>query len=273
MKKATFLPYLIWMIMFIVIPLILVLFYAFTVSTPEGYKLSLDNCKRFFEPVYLKVILRSLGLALVSTLICLVLGYPVAMIMAGNTFSRRDVLMLLFVVPMWMNFLLRTYAWLAILERNGILNIALSWLKLPSVNILYTNAAVVLGMVYNFLPFIVLPIYSVLRKIDKGVIEAAHDLGANPVGVFTKVILPLSVPGIVSGVTMVFMPALTTFIISRLLGGGQFTLIGNLIEQQFLVVGDWGFGSAISVIMIVFILLSMGIMSFFEDADKEKTLW
>ena len=273
MKRLSLTPYVIWMVLFTVVPMLLVLYYAFTVPTEGGTTWSLENFTRFFQPIYLRVFIRSLNLAVISTLICLLLGYPAAMIMAGNAFKRKHVIMLLFVVPMWMNFLLRTYAWLTILERNGFLNSLLTFFSLPRVNILYTNGAVVLGMVYNFLPFMVLPIYSVLSKIDKGVVEAAGDLGANPFQVFIKVILPLSLPGVVSGITMVFMPAMTTFVISRLLGGGQFTLIGNLIEQQFLVVGDWGFGSAISVIMIVFILLSMGIMSFFEDADKEKTLW
>ena len=272
-KSSAMIPYLVWMAIFIIVPMLLVVYYAFTVTTPEGTTWSLDNFARFFEPIYLRVLWRSLALALVSTVICLLLGYPVAMIMAGNAFTRKNVLMLLFVVPMWMNFLLRTYAWLTILERNGFLNILLTRLGLPQINILYTSTAVVLGMVYNFLPFMVLPIYSVLSKIDKGVIEAAGDLGANAVQVFTRVIFPLSLPGVVSGITMVFMPALTTFVISRLLGGGQFTLIGNLIEQQFLVVGDWGFGSAISMVMIIFILLSMAIMSFFEGEDKEATLW
>lgn len=274
MKKSTAMtPYLIWMALFIIVPMLLVVYYAFTVTTQEGTTWSLANFTRFFEPIYLKVLWRSLSLAFSSTMICLLLGYPVAMIMAGNAFKRTSVLMLLFVIPMWMNFLLRTYAWLTILERNGFLNILLTSLRLPRLNILYTNSAVVLGMVYNFLPFMVLPIYSVLSKIDKGVIEAAGDLGANSKQVFTRVILPLSLPGVVSGITMVFMPALTTFVISRLLGGGQFTLIGNLIEQQFLVVGDWGFGSAISMVMIILILLSMAIMSFFEGEEKEATLW
>lgn len=274
MKKfSAMTPYLIWMALFIIIPMLLVVYYAFTVTTPEGTTWSLANFVRFFEPIYLRVLWRSLTLALVSTLICLLLGYPVAMIMAGNAFSRKKVLLVLFVVPMWMNFLLRTYAWLSILERNGLLNVLLTNINLPRLNILYTNTAVILGMVYNFLPFMVLPIYSVLSKIDKGVIEAAGDLGANSVQVFTRVIFPLSLPGVISGITMVFMPALTTFVIPRLLGGGQFTLIGNLIEQQFLVVADWGFGSAISMIMIIFILLSMAIMSFFEGEDKEATLW
>ena len=272
-RSSAMVPYLIWMALFIIVPMFLVVYYAFTVTTPEGATWSLENFARFFEPIYLRVLWRSLALALVSTLICLLLGYPVAMIMAGNAFTRKNVLMLLFVVPMWMNFLLRTYAWLTILERNGFLNVLLTNLSLPRLNLLYTNAAVVLGMVYNFLPFMVLPIYSVLSKIDKVVVEAAGDLGSNSVKVFTRVVFPLSLPGVVSGITMVFMPALTTFVISRLLGGGQFTLIGNLIEQQFLVVGDWGFGSAISMVMIILILLSMAIMSFFEDEDKEATLW
>ncbi|NMB00251.1 MAG: ABC transporter permease [Firmicutes bacterium] len=273
MKRHSMIPYLFWMVLFIVVPMLLVVYYAFTVPTESGVTWSLDNFARFFEPIYLRVLGRSLRLALISTAICLILGYPAAMIMASNAFERKSVIMLLFVVPMWMNFLLRTYAWLTILERNGFINALLTNLNLPRLNILYTNSAVVLGMVYNFLPFMVLPIYSVLSKIDKGVVEAAGDLGANPFKVFTKVILPLSLPGVVSGITMVFMPAMTTFVISRLLGGGQFTLIGNLIEQQFLVVGDWGFGSAISVVMIVVILLSMAIMSFFEGEEKEVALW
>ncbi|HBG01639.1 MAG TPA: ABC transporter permease, partial [Firmicutes bacterium] len=229
MRRSTLFPYLIWMILFIVVPMFLVLYYAFTVPTETGNTWSLENFTRFFEPIYLKVLGRSLRLAFVSTAICLALGYPAAMVMAGNAFSRKNVLLLLFVVPMWMNFLLRTYAWLTLLERNGVINVLLTNSNLPRLNILYTNSAVVLGMVYNFLPFMVLPIYSVLSKIDKGVVEAAGDLGANSFRVFTKVIFPLSLPGVVSGVTMVFMPALTTFVISRLLGGGQFTLIGNLI--------------------------------------------
>lgn len=273
MKRTSLLPYLIWMALFIVIPMVLVVYYAFTVPTESGATWTLENFTRFFEPIYLKVLGRSLRLALICTGICLLLGYPAAMIMAGNAFKRKHVVMLLFVVPMWMNFLLRTYAWLTILERNGFINAVLGFFDLPRLNILYTNSAVVLGMVYNFLPFMVLPIYSVLSKIDKGVVEAAGDLGANPVQVFLKVIFPLSMPGVVSGITMVFMPALTTFVISRLLGGGQFTLIGNLIEQQFLVVGDWGFGSAISVVMIVVILLSMAIMSFFEGEERDVALW
>ncbi|KLU39847.1 MAG: ABC transporter permease [Limnochordia bacterium] len=272
-RSKAMLPYVVWMALFIVVPLFLVVYYAFTHTSFNGAELTFANFQRVFQPIYLKVLARSLKLAVISTVICLLLGYPVALVMAGNAFSRKSTIMLLFVIPMWMNFLLRTYAWLTLLERNGALNQLLTRIGLPALNILYTDYAVVLGMVYNFLPFMILPIYSVLSKIDQGVIEAASDLGANKFVVFMRVILPLSLPGVVSGITMVFMPALTTFVISRLLGGGQYTLVGNLIEQQFLVVGDWGFGSAISMVMIILILISMAVMSFFEKSEEGATLW
>lgn len=266
-------PYLVWMVIFIVVPIILVCYYSLTVRTDAGFRFSTENFRRFFEPIYLKVLYRSIELAFVATVVCFILGYPLAYILARSNFKHTNVLIMLLVVPMWMNFLLRTYAWMTILEQNGVLNIVLSWLRLPTINILYTEAAVILGMVYNFLPFMVLPIYSVLSKIDPSVVEAAEDLGANGITVFRKVIFPLSLPGVISGITMVFMPAVTTFVISRLLGGGQFTLIGNLIEQQFLYVSDWGFGSAISLAMMVLILLSMAVMSKFAGEDRGLGLW
>ncbi len=266
-------PYLVWMVIFIVVPIILVCYYSLTVRTDAGFRFSTENFRRFFEPIYLKVLYRSIELAFVATVVCFILGYPLAYILARSDFKHTNVLIMLLVVPMWMNFLLRTYAWMTILEQNGVLNIVLSWLRLPTISILYTEAAVILGMVYNFLPFMVLPIYSVLSKIDPSVVEAAEDLGANGIIVFRKVIFPLSLPGVISGITMVFMPAVTTFVISRLLGGGQFTLIGNLIEQQFLYVSDWGFGSAISLAMMVLILLSMAVMSKFAGEDRGLGLW
>lgn len=272
-KKWISYPYIIWMILFIIVPLLLVLFYSITVQTEDGIVFTLKHYKRFMEPVYLSVLFRSVYLALICTALCLVLGYPMAMILNGRDIKRRNILILLFVIPMWMNFLLRTYAWMTLLERRGLINTFLNMLGFPSMNLLYNNGAVVLGMVYNFLPFMVLPIYSVLNKIDRSLIEAAEDLGANALTVFRKVIFPLSLPGVISGITMVFMPAVTTFVISRLLGGGQFTLIGNLIEQQFLLVGDWNFGSAISMIMMVIILLSMGIMSKYDKEHEGGGLW
>ncbi len=261
-------PYVIWMVLFIVVPILLVFYYGFTVDTGAGAKFSLENFRRFFEPVYLMVLLRSFALAALSTFICLLLGYPLAMILASKDFERKNIMLLLLIVPMWMNFLLRTYAWLTLLEKKGIINSLLSALNLPTINIIYTTKAVVLGMVYNFLPFMVLPIYTVLSKIDKSVIEAAQDLGANSLTTFKKVIFPLSLPGVISGITMVFMPAVTTFVISRLLGGGHYKLIGNLIEQQFLSVYDWNFGSAISIIMMIVILISMGILSKYEEVRE-----
>lgn len=272
-RNASLYPYLVWTALFIIVPLVLVIYFSLTVPTDAGVRFSLQNFKRFLEPIYIKVLWRSLRLAFIATAVCLIVGYPVAMILAGNAFSRKDTLVLLFVVPMWMNFLLRTYSWMALLERRGIINTILARLGLPQQSLLYTESAVVLGMVYNFLPFMVLPIYTVLSKMDKSLIEAAQDLGANQWLVFWRVILPQSLPGVSSGITMVFMPAVTTFVISRLLGGGQFTLIGNLIEQQFLFVGDWNFGSAISVVMMVFILISMAIMSRFEGEEKGARLW
>ena len=263
-------PYIIWIAIFIVVPLALILIYSLTTSDIEigNIELTLDNFKRFLDPRFLDVLWRSIELALKSTLICLVLGYPMAMIIAKENIRKRNVMILLFVIPMWMNFLLRTYAWLTLLGKNGFINYIITKLGFEPLNLIYNDGAVLLGMVYNFLPFMVLPIYSVLIKIEKSLIEAAEDLGASRLEVFSRVIFPLSIPGIVTGITMVFMPAVSTFVISRLLGGGQYMLIGNLIEQQFLGTGDWHFGSAMSIIMMVFILIAMAITSKFEE-DKE----
>lgn len=246
------------------------LFFSFTVENGDKLVFSLGNYKRLISPIYLKVFLRSIFLAGTSTIICLLVGYPVAYMISKAHISKRNTLILLFILPMWMNFLLRTYAWVAILGKNGILNSFLGLFGIEPITLLYTNFAILLGMVYNFLPFMVLPIYTSLSKMDNDLINAARDLGANSFQVFTKVIFPLSIPGVISGITMVFMPAITAFAISRLLGGGKFMLLGDLIEQQFTVVGDWSFGSAISIFMMIVILISMAIMSRFEDdSDKE----
>ncbi|MDR0880627.1 MAG: ABC transporter permease [Clostridioides sp.] len=263
-------PYCIWSAIFIVIPLLLVVFYSFTKQGDSGYVFTLENYKLVFNPLNWKVLYRSFILAGGATILCIVVGYPVAYLISKLPVSKRGTYILLFILPMWMNFLLRTYAWVAILGRNGLLNTFLGFLGIPAVTILYTNYAVLLGMVYNFLPFMVLPIYTSLSKMDDDLINAAKDLGANGVTVFRKIIFPLSLPGVFSGVTMVFMPAVTTFAISRLLGGGRVMLVGDLIEQQFTVVGDWSFGSAVSMCLMVIILLSMAFMSKYEDgAEKE----
>jgi spermidine/putrescine transport system permease protein len=266
-------PYLVWMAIFIVIPLLLLIYYSFTISTDEGVKFTLEHIKRLWNPIYFMVFLRSIGLALISTVICLIIGYPVALILASREFRKKRVLALLFVIPMWINFLLRTYAWLTLLEKNSVINVILGFMHLPKLQLLYTDQAVVLGMVYNFLPFMVLPIYSVLTKLDKSILEAAEDLGANYLIVLKRIIIPLSLPGVVSGITMVFMPAITTFVISRLLGGGHYTLIGNLIEQQFIFVGDWNFGSAISFILMILILISMGITRKYDKEYEGGAIW
>lgn len=263
-------PYAIWSVLFIVIPLILIVFFSFTKQVDGRYMFTLDNFDKFFNVMYFKVVRRSLVLAFILTVLCLIVGYPTAYIISKAKPSRRATLLLLCILPMWMNFLLRTYAWSAILGKNGFINTLLGMVGLGPINILYTDAAVLLGMVYNFLPFMILPIHTILSKMDQDLINAAKDLGANNFQVFTKVIFPLSLPGVISGITMVFMPAVSTFVISKLLGGGQFYLIGNLIEQEFMSVGDWHFGSAISIFMMIIILISMAIMNKYSSGtDKE----
>lgn len=256
-----------WMLVFTVIPVVLIFYYALTAPGAHGRFFSAQAFSRVFEPIYLSVLWRSLKLAFFCTVICLALGYPVAYIIAADDFDAKDAVLFLIIVPMWMNYLLRTYAWLTILENNGVINSVLAFLRLPKLNLLYNDGAVLLGMVYNFLPFMILPINTVLKKMDKSIIEAAQDLGADKKNVFFRVVFPLSLPGVVSGVTMVFMPAVTTFIVSNLLGGKQYILVGNLIEQQFLTVYDWSFGSALSCVLMFVILVMMLI---FQKVDPEK---
>lgn len=278
-KKKTSLaayPYFAWSALFIVIPLLIVLFFSFTVQTDSGYSFSLENYSRLISSQYFNIFLRSIWLALISTILCLIVGYPVAYIISQMKVSRRNFMIMLFILPMWMNFLLRTYAWMPILGKTGIVNNILSKIGIGPISFLYNDGAVLLGMVYNFLPFMVLPLYTILIKMDQDLINAAADLGANRFKIFLKVILPLSIPGIFSGITMVFMPAVSTFVISRLLGGGQFMLLGNLIEQQYTTMGDWNFGSAISIFMMIIILIFMALTSKFDSgSDKEggTQLW
>ena len=262
-------PYALWSVIFILVPLILVVFYSLTQTSEIGNTFfTLDNYKEVFNPLFYKVFLRSFLLSAVATIACILIGYPVAYIISKMDISKGSTLILLFILPMWMNFLLRTYAWIAILGKNGLLNTFLAVFGIHPNSILYTSFAVLLGMIYNFLPFMVLPIYTTLQKIDGDLINAAKDLGANDITVFKKVILPLSMPGVMSGVTMVFMPCVTTFAISRLLGGGKTMLVGDLIEQQFTTVGDWNFGSAVSIVMMLIILVFMGLMN---KVDREAT--
>ncbi|EGT5618067.1 ABC transporter permease [Clostridium perfringens] len=268
-------PYVVWSAIFIVIPLLLIVFFSFTSKVDGRFVFSFENFQRLFEPIYFTVFIRSIWLAVLSTVLCLILGYPIAYIISKLPIKRRNMLILLFILPMWMNFLLRTYAWMAILGRDGLINTLLGYIGIGPIKMLYTDGAILLGMIYNFLPFMVIPIYTVLIKIDKNLVNAAYDLGANKAQAFRKIILPLSIPGIISGITMVFMPAVSNFVIPSLLGGGKYMLVGNLIEQQFTTIGNWNFGSALSIFMMILILISMAFMSKYEKNGKEggKQLW
>ena len=261
-------PYILWMGGFIIIPLLMIVFYGLTGK--EG-GLTLRNLTLVTDPVNLKALRLALELSLISTAICLLLAYPLALILNKIKMKSNSFIVLIIVLPMWMNFLLRTIAWQNILEKTGVLNSILRFLHLPTLNIINTPAAIILGMVYNFLPFMVLPIYNVLIKIDKDTINAARDLGANGLQTFFQIIMPLSLPGVISGITMVFVPSLTTFVISTILGGSKIVLIGNVIEQQFRL-GNWHTGSGLSLVLMLFILLSMAILSKY-DKESEGNLW
>lgn len=275
-KSVASYPYILWSGLFIVIPLLIVLFFSLTEVNENGsYFFSLSNYTRLFRSQYVKIFYRSIKLALISTIGCLILGYPVAYIISKLKESRRGLLIMLFILPMWMNFLLRTYAWMPILGKTGIVNNFLSHFGIGPIGFLYNDGAVLLGMIYNFLPFMVLPIYTVLNKMDQSLIQAAEDLGADSLYIFRKIVFPLSLPGVMSGITMVFMPAVSTFVISSLLGGGQYMLLGNLIEQEYTTMGNRNLGSAIAVVMMIVILISMSIMNRFSDNNDEGSdgLW
>lgn len=258
-------PYVIWSTVFIVIPLCMILYYGLTDKTGA---FTLENIAAIASVGHARALWRSILLSVISTVICFLLAYPLAMILADKKGRAGGFIILLFILPMWMNFLLRTLAWQTLLEKTGVINGVLSFLDLPPLRIINTSYAIVLGMVYNFLPFMVLPLYNALSKIDENVIDAAKDLGANRIQTFFRIILPLSVPGIISGITMVFVPALTTFVISTLLGGSKVLLIGNVIEQEFTQASNWHLGSGLSMVLMIFIVINMIITALFEKADS-----
>lgn len=260
-KKLLAGPYLLWMVGFIVIPLLLIVYYGLTDRTGA---FTLANVISIATAEHSKALWLSLGLSLISTVICLVLAYPLAMILRGRGVGQGSFIVFIFILPMWMNFLLRTLAWQTLLEKNGVINGILSMVNLPPQRLINTPGAIVLGMVYNFLPFMVLPIYNVLCKIDDNTINAARDLGANFFQTLIRIWFPLSVPGVISGITMVFVPALTTFVISNLLGGSKILLIGNVIEQEFTKGSNWHLGSGLSLVLMVFILLSMALIAKYD---------
>ena len=261
--KIPAIPYLIWTLVFILVPLVLVIYFAFTNQRGDF------TIKNFADvSTFAPVIMRSVMLAFVSTLVCLILAYPLSYYISRQNKTVQHALIMLVMLPMWMNFLLRTYAWMTILEQNGLINKALIFFGLSPVNLINTQWAVLIGMIYNYLPFMILPLYSVMTKIHKSLIEASQDLGANSFNVFTKVVFPLSLPGMASGVTMVFVAAVSTFVISRMLGGGSNILIGDLIEMQFLGMSyNPNLGSAISLVLIVISLCAILLMQQIDDDD------
>jgi spermidine/putrescine transport system permease protein len=286
-KRSLFsMPYALWMVVFTVLPCVLIAYYAFTDSVGH---LTLDNVRHFWDANHTKnqlytemggemlslmrrgtvnadTLVYSLWMAFACTAVCLLFGYPAALFMADRHMKIGSTVVILFIIPMWMNFLLRTIALMSLLEDQGFINTLLRSLGHDGVELMYNNGAVLLGMIYNFLPFMVFPIYTSLSKLDPKLSEAAQDLGASEVRTFIRVTLPLSVPGIISGITMVFMPSVTTFFISRLLGGGKTLMFGDLIESMFLTENNWGVGSALSLIMMLLILVSLGIL---RKADPE----
>lgn len=267
-KKLLSAPFLFWSALFIIIPLCMVFYYGLTDKTGA---FTLENIMAITTAEHSKALWESIELSLISTVLCFLLAYPLAMILSNMNVNQNSFLVLIFILPMWMNFLLRTLAWQTLLEKTGVINSILEFLHLPTLNIINTPSAIVLGMVYNFLPFMVLPIYNVLVKIDRNVINAARDLGANSVQTFFKIILPLSLPGIISGITMVFVPALTTFVISKILGGSKILLIGNVIEQEFTQTGNWHLGSGLSIVLMLFIIFNM-VISAVTDKDGEVSV-
>ena len=264
-KKLLGTPYFIWSIVFILIPLGMVFYYGLTDKTGA---FTMENIISITTTEHAKALWLALLLSLIATILCLLLAYPLASILSHMGVNQHSFIVLIFILPMWMNFLLRTMALQTLLEKTGVINSVLSFFHLPALKIINTPYAIILGMVYNFLPFMVLPIYNALVKIDKSVINAARDLGANSFQVFAKITLPLSVPGIISGITMVFIPALTTFVISKLLGGSKILLIGNVIEEEFTQASNWHLGSGLSIVLMMFILVNM-ILSALFDKDGE----
>ena len=267
-KKTWFaFPYILWIIGFTMIPLGLVLYYAFT-SADGGFTLA--NVLAIAEPVHLKSLWTSIKMAVLTTLICFLLAYPLGLVLCSLNLKKSNFVIFLFILPMWMNFLLRTYAWMGLLSVNGPVNAILGFFGLGPYNMLNTSGAVVLGMVYNYVPYMILPLYTSMTKIDQSLVEAAQDLGANTTKTLLRVLIPMSVPGISTGITMVFVPAVSTFVISRMLGGGSNLLIGDLIEMQFLGNSyNLNVGSAMSLVLMIIVLLCMSFTSSFDEDEME----
>ena len=267
-SRSVSVPFMVWALIFIIVPLALVVVFAFTTKNSQ---FTFENFFNIFD--YTSVFVRSFMLSFISTAVCLVIGYPIALFLSREKEHMQSILIMLVILPMWMNFLLRTYSWLSILENNGLLNRLFGIFGIGPFQMVNTQGAVVLGMVYNFLPFMILPIYSVLTKMDQSLIAAAYDLGADPIVTFKKVIFPMSLPGVLSGITMVFVPGVSTFVISKMLGGGANMFVGDLIEMEFLGNAYNPYlGSAISLVIMVLILIFMGIMHKYDRESQGGVL-
>ena len=253
-------PYIVWAVIMLLLPMLLIVLYAFTDTGNEilTFRFTLDNFIKFFtDPDFLLVLLRSIKIAFKTTVICVLLGYPIAYFIAFSSDKVRNILILAITLPTWINMLVRTYAWIGLLSDGGIFQQIFGIFGLGDTELLYTEGAVLIGMVYNFIPFMILQINTSLSKMDRSLADASHDLGADGIQTFLRVTLPLSLPGVVSGISLVFLPAVSSFSIPKLLGGGQFFLIGNVIENQFITVGEWNFGSSISLIMALIMMATM----------------
>ena len=266
-------PYMIWAVVMIIVPLLLIVLYSVTTGGNDlvNIQFTLDNFKRMTEPVYVAVFLKSFRLGLLSVAICLVIGYILAYFISRFNEKIQNILVLFVTIPMWINTLLRTYAWICLLADKGLINTFLGWLGIPPITMMYTDFSVIIGLVCDLLPFMVIPIHTSLAKMDHSLIEAAYDLGAKPITAFWKVTFKLSIPGVVNGTIMVFLLSISSFVIPKLLGGGQYVLIGNLIEEQFISVGDWNFGSAISMLLAVAILIMIRIMKKIDPDENGGT--
>lgn len=264
-------PYCFWLFVLTIVPMLLIAFYAFTAKGTEitTFRFTLDNFFRFIDPIFLSVLMRSFVLGILTTVICLLIGYPIAYMISKCQERTQTLLILLITIPTWINLLMRTYAWMSILSNNGLINHALQALGFAKMHMMYTDFSVVIGMVYNFLPFMILPIHTSLTNMDKSLTEASMDLGASRVQTFFKIAFRLSLSGVLTGVTMVFLPAISAFVIPKMLGGGQYSLIGNFIEQQFITVGNWHFGSAVSLVLAVIVI---ALMALIYKAEKRTNM-
>ncbi|MBR0411047.1 MAG: ABC transporter permease [Eubacterium sp.] len=263
-------PYIIWAAGFIILPLFMVLYYGLT---GDDGRFTFANLTAFGDPIHYRAFIHSILIALASTLVCLIISYPLALILSRRQGRNTDILIMIFVIPMWINFLLRILALQMILSNTGILNALLGFFRLPPVHLMYSRTAIIIGMVYDYLPFMILPIYNAMSRIDKDVIEAARDLGADNLTTLTKILIPLSMPGVISGIIMVFIPSISEFVVADVLGGSKILLYGNVIDQEFNLSSNWNLGSGLSIILMLFIFVSMAIMNRAGSGEEDMMLW